>query len=152
MGCSQSKAVAAPAPANNVSGGSTTVASTTAAAPAPSPSMKRSSSNHSFHSKSSRGRQREDVSVGAPIVASPVRKAKAPAKQMMNGTIASLPDQQWKLLWQTLPHPVDPADVPAVISDLMARQTSCYRRKLPCCKDVYVSCQNQHNKRRVAFA
>lgn len=128
MGCSQSKAVAAPAPAS-VTGASTTAAPTTA----PSP-MKRSGSSHSFHSKHSKsGRQRED-SVGTnSLSASPARKKKStvrqpssPAKTIMNGggTIAAMPDNQWKVLWQTQPHPIDPADVPAVISDLMARQTN----------------------------
>ena len=141
MGCSQSKAsVAAPAtPTTTNSGGGATAAATPKNRVAGETPIKRSNSNRSFHSKSSHRQQREDlISVGpasVPAVSSPDRKFKntsttsTTATTIINGgaTVVSLPpptDSQWKLLWQTLPHPVDPADVPAVISDLMARHTN----------------------------
>lgn len=139
MGCTHSKAVAAPAPkvttddrAPITDGGS-------------NHGMKRSSSNRSFHSRNSHAKQ-SDASSSIKVPASPERKSKAVVKSMTNGgsihkkaqspariaassvvsssktTTTKSEGSQWKVLWQTLPHPVDPADVPAVISDLMATQ------------------------------
>jgi hypothetical protein len=105
--------------------------------------MKRSGSNRSIHSRSSHTRQpRKDVSA-KNVPASPERKSKSVVKSMSNGglhkkspsrppsvavSIGAISSNnrtsagQWKVLWETLPHPVDPADVPTVIGDLMGRQ------------------------------
>ena len=141
MGCTHSKAAAAPAPKNATDDGINGGASD------PNPGgMQRSGSNRSFHSRSSHARQSREDKPAKSLPPSPVRKGKAVVKSMTNGSLhkkSPAPPSpsvvssssstsnnnnnrtsagQWKVLWETLPHPVDPADVPSVIGDLMARQ------------------------------
>lgn len=137
MGCTQSKAVAAPVPkVQNGGGDADPDPSTGAVAAAPVSPIKRSNSNRSFHSRSSHSKpsQRgEDTSSGASAPVSPKRTRSkinggtsnhAGASSSKPKSPTPLVDSTWKYLWQTQPHPVDPADVPAVIAELMARQTN----------------------------
>jgi ubiquitin C-terminal hydrolase len=134
MGCTQSKAVAAPAPKPATDGGGAL------SDPIHNPGGLQKSG--SFHSRNSQARTSRDDNPAKSLAASPARKSKAVVKSMSNGSlhkkspapVSSAVSKtttssntrtsagQWKVLWETLPHPVDPADVPAVIADLMARQ------------------------------
>jgi hypothetical protein len=121
MGCSQSKAIAAPtaAPAATKKPPAKNTPPVAAAQPTKPVRLKGMNGSHHGHSNVAlsssssfrRSRLREDIS------------PRTPDRVKVNGTLKSSDtDGHWESLYMSLPSPVDPADVPSVIADLMARQ------------------------------
>lgn len=107
MGCSQSKAIAVPTASPPSSKNAPPVAAKPVRLKNANGLQDERPSNET--SSPRRSRLQEDV------------LTRSPDRVMVNGTLKSS-DGHWESLYKSLPPPVDPADVPSVIADLMARQ------------------------------